>query len=127
MKKVLSIYWKSTTIILLICYLSLSKGDEFPKLQPFEYFDKIVHFIMYFTLSAVLVYDYKSVKNPKAPIYAYYLLALVFPAFFGGIIEILQGAFFPPRTADWLDWLADIAGTFFGFFVVHLFFRKKSK
>jgi VanZ family protein len=28
----------------------------------------------------------------------------------GGLIEIIQEAFFKPRSSEWVDWLADIFG-----------------
>ena len=43
-----------------------------------------------------------------------WIVALAVPMVYGGVIEILQENFFYPRTGDWWDWLADIAGTVVG-------------
>jgi transcriptional regulator with XRE-family HTH domain len=43
-----------------------------------------------------------------------WLVAVILPIAYGGIIEVLQEHFFYPRTGDWMDWLADCIGAWVG-------------
>ena len=45
----------------------------------------------------------------------------IIPALYGGFIEYLQGKFFAPRTADWYDFWADVAGVAAGLLLAYLF------
>lgn len=49
--------------------------------------------------------------------------ALLVCILYGGLIEILQGTFFTYRSADWMDWVFDIAGALLGLWVF-IFFKK---
>lgn len=73
--------------------------------------DKLVHFIMYFGLSAATglyyVYDRKGHINILKMIVG----AIIIPILYGGFIELLQWKFFPPRSGDWYDFLADALGS----------------
>lgn len=84
--------------------------------------DKIVHFVFYALLAFVfiraLIRDGVSVQ--KTTIYG-----IVFPILYGGIIELLQEYYFPPRTGDIWDWLSDILGVLIGYFIVFLCRKKK--
>lgn len=84
--------------------------------------DKVVHGLMYVGLALALTFDYLRVKRTTRVRFTLALLfwGLLFPCLYGGLIEILQGAYFPPRTAEWLDWVADIIGSTIGFFIVVL-------
>ena len=44
-------------------------------------------------------------------------LAIIMPIVYGGVIELMQEAYFQPRTAEWGDWIADILGTFVAYFI----------
>lgn len=50
--------------------------------------------------------------------------ALVLPILFGGLIEILQEQFFYPRTGDWMDWIADLSGSIFGYLISALLWQR---
>ena len=117
-------YWKSILVIIGILYLSFTSPSTFesvPRISQFPHSDKIVHFVMFFVLTAVLIYEFqKSTKGRRHETTkkvrflnnknrSFVLLCFVFPIALGGLIEILQKAFFP-RSAEWLDWAADIAG-----------------
>jgi VanZ family protein len=56
-----------------------------------------------------------------------WLIGLLGPIVYGGVIEILQGTFFQPRTSDWLDWLADIIGTIVGTGIVMLIWQARKR
>ena len=73
--------------------------------------DKWAHGVMYLVLALVMLWDNKKVGIPAS--YSW-MIVVLFSAIFGGFIEILQEQFFYPRTGDWMDWVADCAGTWAG-------------
>lgn len=97
----------------------------FPKIVSFPYADKIVHLLMYGAFAASIAFDNRKsiLLKKKHPKYA----AILFPVIFGGIVEILQEQFFYPRSAEWIDWFADIIGAIIGFFFIYivLFYQDK--
>ncbi len=112
--KNLRYFWIPFIIALIIFYLCcLIPSDDVPKVS-FNFFiptDKLVHFLMYLGLSGATglyyVHDKKGIINIKNLI----LGAIILPILYGGLIEILQWKFFPPRTGDWFDFLADSLGS----------------
>ncbi len=117
-------YWKSTLTLLAILYLSFAPPSDFNKLPPIkiEYFDKIVHVLLYSFFTFILVTDFsknnKVIKNRKN----YFILScIVFPIIFGGCVEIAQYLWFYPRSAEWIDWFSDILGVSIGLIVRSLF------
>lgn len=105
-------YWKSILIGSIILFLSFAAPSTFSEIPPFEftYPDKIVHIIMYVALTMALLIDYKMNNILNSKKLNFVLFCILFPIVYGGIIEIVQSAFFPPRTGDWFDWIADIIG-----------------
>ena len=116
-------YWKSLLISSIIFYISIIRSSPF-QLPPFPYQDKLIHFIMYFSLTAVFFYDTKQGKN-KVKNAVLILIALVIPICYGACIELLQDAYFYPRTASWLDFLANTTGSITAFLLMHFLFFKK--
>ncbi len=105
-------YWKTILICIIIFILSTATFRSVPKVTEFRHNDKIVHFLMYFGLGLISYLEYfKSKKEIQ-----YKFLFVIF-VLYGGFIEIIQGLFFKPRSAEWLDWIFDIVGLFFGFLV----------
>jgi len=76
---------------------------------------------MYAGLTIVLIYDFRNHKNSNAYNFAFILVCFIFPGLLGGLIEIMQKEFFSPRTAEWGDWLSDIAGVMVGWLTMSLF------
>lgn len=82
--------------------------------------------VAYMVLALCIASDDWRVKIPNKVIY---LSAVLFPIIYGGLIEITQ-QYFPPRQAEWLDWLADIIGVLTGvglFALYHLYHTYKKK
>lgn len=123
MSRVIKIYWKSIIIAIFIFFLSVidfSSVNDIPKIK---YSDKIVHVILYFIWTSVIFYETiksHSIRNKK-----HFFFLLFIPIFFGGCIEMIQQAFFPPRTAEWFDWFADILGTFWGSLMTLIYFKRQ--
>ncbi|MDR1730089.1 MAG: VanZ family protein [Prevotellaceae bacterium] len=117
MLKFFRIYGLSCVVTLLILYASIStKVPENFEIPRFEGADKIVHFFLYIFLSLAICRDFyrQSVAFTTRKMIIW---AIVLPIAYGGLIELLQGQFFYPRTAEWGDWLADILGVFTGYFL----------
>jgi len=105
-------YWKSIFISLCIMILSFAGANNFSEIPTFQltYPDKIVHFLMYAVLALALMIDYRRSSRTNRYNLGFVLFCFALPVIFGGVIEIVQSAYFPPRTGDWFDWVADIAG-----------------
>ncbi|MGB4414614.1 MAG: VanZ family protein [Paludibacter sp.] len=123
-------YWKSTLTLLAILYLSFTPTSEFNKLPPIkiEYLDKIVHVVLYSFFTFILVTDFSKntrvIKNRRN----YFIFScIVFPLLFGAFVEIAQELWFYPRSAEWIDWFADILGVSIGLIVMCLFKKIKFK
>ena len=96
------------TLITALCilYLSLMKPPKSDiSLLAIENIDKLIHILMYASLSFAIVTETKF-KNK--PIYLFFIF--IISTIFGGAIEILQN-YFPPRTASWGDFAADAIGS----------------
>ncbi len=121
-KKYVLTYWKSISIALIIFVLStvsFSTTNTAPKIKNF---DKLVHCLMYLGLGFTLFYDYS--KDTFTKVGKFIFILMVLAIFYGGLIEIIQEYFTTRRTAEWLDWLADIVGVFLGFGAGFLLLKK---
>lgn len=94
----------------VIAYGCLLRKPPFT-VPPIDGGDKWVHWLAFMALTLALLWDNHKAKV-KAP--ATWLTAILIPALYGGLIEILQQQFFYPRTGEWLDWLADCMGVLIG-------------
>lgn len=94
----------------VILYLSLFHA---PRLHlDVENGDKWGHLCAYLALAVSL---FLPLWFDKVKGWHICLIILLSAALYGGIIEILQGAFFPPRSAEWGDWFADVLGAAIGY------------
>lgn len=103
-----------TIISLIIFFLCcLIPVDDVPDLD--FYFpiqkDKVVHFLMYFGLSGATAVNYIWGKRGNVNVVLLIIGAFALPILYGGVIEILQYKYFPPRSGDWWDFLADVLGS----------------
>ncbi len=117
-------YWKSILISLSIVYLSLAPPSEFknvPEVIAFVGSDKIVHFLMYFALTIVAVYDFKKSRN----VLNIFVQCAIFPFLLGGTMEVLQHFFTVHRSGDWLDLLANTVGIATAYLLMKFIKRKK--
>jgi|GEM_PF-3993305 len=74
---------------------------------------------MYFILGVVLCYEIGLSTFFKK------IFVLFFPIFYGGVIELIQ-EYAVHRTGDVIDFVADIAGGFFGIICCFLFLQKRN-
>lgn len=112
-KRILRYTWPPAIVAIIIFYLCcLIPSNDIPDVG-FNFFiptDKIVHFLMFFGLSSVASFNYILYKKGKIIILKLIAFAIFVPIIYGGIIEILQQEYFPPRSGDWYDFLADTLG-----------------
>lgn len=113
-KKLILNYWKSIAVIACIFYLSFASPSAFKKIPTFENEDKIIHILMYLGLASVLIYEYRHHRKYNKFSLSFVLICLILPIFLGGIIELMQEYYFPPRSGNLLDWISDIVGVALG-------------
>lgn len=101
----------------LILYGSLLRDVRLPLIDGILHIDKVIHLLMYTVLTIVFVCSLQKggVSAVKTAV-----LGISLPILYGGVIELLQEYYFPPRTGDVFDWIADIIGVFIGYFLVVL-------
>ena len=119
-------YWKSILSVIIIVYLSFAPPSDFREMPKVNilFFDKIVHVALYLFLTIVLIFDFRSHNKFSKNNSIYIVQCILFPIVLGGCIEIAQDKWFYPRTAEWVDWLADILGVTIAL-VVTLFYKRK--
>lgn len=127
MRIFIKLYWKTTLAAVLIFYLSVVKVSfgmaHLFSIFGWPHFDKFVHFMLYAMLSTTFCFDvvrsygWNFLKNAG--------VAFLLPAVYGGLMELLQEYFFPPRTGDWFDFLADSIGALVAFIIFGVLFKKK--
>jgi len=98
----------SILVALFIMYLSLANSSTFEKVSVFNFpfFDKIVHFGMYFGLMATIIFENrKNLKNIRA----LFLVSLISLSY-GILMEVLQATLTVSRSGSFYDVIADFAG-----------------
>ena len=115
-------YLFSIITVIVIFYLSTASSSAFPKMPQIEGLDKIVHLLMYFKLAFMLV-----LENTRKNNLGYYLLVILFPILYGGLLEIIQHYFCPSRTGDWFDFLANTMGVLIGYLAAQKLLKVKNK
>lgn len=99
---------------MVILYLTLTPAGDIPKLSllSIPYFDKVVHFTMYFVMSLLLAgYLHQFRKFSDQKILLVNVLLLIF---LGGLLEILQFELPINRDCSWGDFAANSTGAVTG-------------
>ena len=109
-------YWLLVTVwaavILVLCGMPPQDVDKV-KFFDLPYMDKIVHFALYFVL-AMLVMAVLTLNSHLKTSRWTYIITITICLLYGWLIEVLQRAFFPGRSFEWLDVVADTAGAVVG-------------
>lgn len=89
----------------------------------FEGADKVVHFMMFFSMAFAYHFDFRRGKKPvdEARLMGWIFVSL---SAFGGLIELAQWKMRMGRSGDWYDLLADIAGAVYGIILAWLISAK---
>ncbi len=100
-------YKYSLILSLVILYLSLKNASDFNSVQFFQipYFDKFVHFCMYFALMSVIIFETVTSSVSRS----LYLIAL-YPFLYGVLMEVLQGTVTTSRSSSIYDALFNTVG-----------------
>jgi len=98
-------------ILLLSCIVTLSllSPNDLPQVKLFEGFDKIVHFLMYFPLSVLLCWNFKTEQKGHRVIWVIFVAVL-----WGIFMEFMQLTMHLGRTFSWYDELANFIGVILG-------------
>jgi VanZ family protein len=101
----------SILLAAFILYVSLISSESIEKVTLFNipFFDKIVHFGMYFVLMAVIILENrKAIKSTRE----LFLISII-PFLYGALIEILQSSLTVSRSASLYDIIFNSAGILF--------------
>ena len=118
-------YWKSILLCVIIFILSSVTFTSIPDAARFQNSDKITHMLMYAALGFVAYWEYTHDTSYKTKHRYWFVYMFLFFVLFGGVIEILQGTIFKPRTSEFNDWVGDIVGLAVGAAFGKLLTRKK--
>jgi VanZ family protein len=111
--------------LLIFIGTCLIPSDQVPEMPAGIPWDKIVHFGMFFLLSAVSLYDYYKFHNNNPRLIRWLFWGFLVPVIYGGIIELLQMNFFSSRSAELVDWIADVLGSLFATILAIIFLRRR--
>lgn len=120
MKRLFRTYWPTIGVGIAILYLSITTGESLPKIPLFANADKAVHFIMYATLCATISW---SMRERGKTLLATAFCAILIASALGGLLELIQ-PYFPPRTCDVMDFIADAAGAGIGFIFTDILWQR---
>ncbi|MCH5215949.1 MAG: VanZ family protein [Muribaculaceae bacterium] len=105
-------------VVALIMYATLDPNPlPDTEIRLFEGADKVIHTIMFLTLSLALSFDYNKKLFGKYNNITVAIVVGLFSTIFGIAIEFMQDAMAMGRTADIYDAIADAFGAFIGSFV----------
>jgi len=126
-------FWKSGVIALIILVASCVNfgSSDIPPHFEIPFADKIVHFMMYFVLTAVVSLDILRYRKTKYKLLKFLALATIIAIFFGGVMELAQHFLTVSRQGDILDFAANATGastaTFAYYFTIVSIKRKNKK
>ena len=109
-------YRKTIFISLLVLILSTIPGNSLHKVPIIEIpnLDKLIHFIMYFSLATSLLLDVYKVRSFVS--FRVVWFTIFYSFLYGILMELLQKYFVENRTSDILDVLANTVGLLFAIF-----------
>lgn len=113
------------TVLLIFIATCLISSSQMPGMPQGIPWDKLVHFVMFFALSAVSLIDYYRLCKGNPPTLRWIFWGFFIPVLYGGGIELMQKYFFASRSAEWADWFADILGSLVATVVVIIFLKKR--
>ena len=93
-------------VILILCIIP---GNELPNLS-FWNIDKLGHAGIFGILSCLLIYGFAKQKRFQLLTLKPFLTSILFSAFYGGLIEIIQELIVYKRNGDMYDFIADTLG-----------------
>ena len=119
--RLISKYWKTILVTLIIMVLTFGSFSGLFDIPKVTFLDKIVHFMMYLTLTLVVMYDHHHDLKNRNKRLVFFLLCLVFPFILGIVTEILQPMFMTERFTDIYDSLSNTIGILAGWAIFVVF------
>ena len=114
-------YPLSLLVVAAILFLSFFKPPQ-ENIIDISNIDKLAHFCMYAGFCSVVWLEYfwshESVSRIRV-----FLLAVVAPIIFGGVIEVAQGTMTAYRGMDWYDFIFNSIGVVFALFFAKFILR----
>jgi glycopeptide antibiotics resistance protein len=105
-------FWKTILWAIVVVMLSLMKSEALPHIRWFQfpYFDKVVHFILYFVFATFLIHDFLHYSNIKLKHWQIVAASIFIVVGYGGFLEVLQRIPSLHRSTDFFDFLANTSG-----------------
>ncbi len=114
-----SIIWAILILIACTCRIQTNSGMDLD----IPFLDKIVHFVMYLILGAIVTFEFRRI-TPKY-YHKYIFKILIISIVYGIVIEVVQ-YFLPWRGFEFADMIADGLGAAAGIYgIKYLVFDKK--
>lgn len=119
-------YLKSILWALLTLALGIIPGSSLRKVGtiPIPHFDKVVHFILFFILTLLLLYETAKRNGHKTLSLKTKTAVAVLTISYGAFLEVIQHLLVAGRTGSMLDILANSLGVFSALLVFYLIKRK---
>ena len=119
-------FWPAIIWGIFIFIMSSFPGDDIPKsfIINIPFADKIIHFFLYFLLVIlIMIGTLRKVKTILT--IRHFLLVFFISLFYGFLLEVLQDLVFIMRSADFMDAIANSAGSFTGLLTFYYIIQKK--
>ena len=119
-------FWPAIIWGIFIFIMSSFPGDDIPKsfIINIPFADKIIHFFLYFLLVIlIMIGTLRKVKTILT--IRHFLLVFFISLFYGFLLEVLQDLVFIMRSADFMDVIANSAGSFTGLLTFYYIIQKK--
>ena len=100
-------------LIFVLCVMPGNRIPHVPFLE-FHYFDKLVHLGLFYVQTILTIRGLSTQNRFKNVLSRAMLLSFVLCFLYGGMLELIQGAWCIDRTADVYDFFADVAGSILG-------------
>ena len=111
----------------IVLYLMCIPGSALPHIDDWFhriYFDKWIHTGVFGLLCILFCWPFNRTSMPFLSRMRYFLAIAVSVSLYGYCTELIQKYWIPGRSYDLLDWAADSAGAFMGFYYSYKKFVK---
>lgn len=110
---------------MLVGGLCFTPGQDLPG-SPFFSFDKLVHGLVFLVLVFQWLTGFRKQNRFRNLKYYSVPIAVSLALCYGAVLEFFQGWYFPGRSADLFDWIADAAGVICGTIIYFLIFGRNA-
>lgn len=117
-------YSLSIVLLAIITILSLYPSEEFPETE-MAFADKWAHWLMYGTLTYVLLWDFGRDKKTRA--LAQDICLMLFSMIWGGLMELAQIHLTTTRSGEWMDVAANCFGAICGLLLFYAVRKARSR